>query len=90
MACWYSLNLGDAMLAGEALEQIKASFTSEHGSGPIRTGLYIRHESEGRLHCDVMVYFPPATATLAKRLQALPCAVPDEKSLGLLIGSGEA
>ncbi len=56
------------MLAGEKLDQIKQLFLSETAKAGNPTGmaLFIRHESEGRLHCEVKVYFPPTTANLAK------------------------
>lgn len=89
MESWHYLNLGDAMLAGEALETIKASFASEYADGrrANEAGLFVRHESEGRLHCEVVVYFPPAAASLARRLGAIPCAKPSTHDLGLLTGS---
>jgi hypothetical protein len=89
MESWHYLNLGDAMLAGEALEKIKASFAAEYadGRGANETGLFVRHESEGRLHCEVVVYFPPPAASLARRLGAIPCGQPSAPDLGLLTGS---
>ncbi len=87
MGSWYYCNLGDAMLAGEALEQIKNQFLSEtkHRSIPAGAALYIRHESEGRLHCEVKVYFPPEIAGLARVLGAVPCEQPDRNTLGVLL-----
>ena len=92
MERWHYLNLGDAMLAGAELERIKTSFVSEYrdGPGPDKIGLFVRHESEGLLHCEVVVYFPPATARLARRLGAIPCDRPARHDLGLLVGSVSA
>jgi len=89
MARWHYLNLGDATLAGAALGQIEASFASEYGDGggPDRVGLYVRHESEGRLHCEVVVYFPPPAFRLARQLGAIACDRPSGHDLGLLVGS---
>lgn len=86
---WYSCNLGDAMLADEALEQIKHQFLSESSKGhwPVGTVVYFRHESEGRLHCEVKVYFPPETASLARKLGAGRCERPSPESLGVLISA---
>ncbi len=80
------------MLAGEKLDQIKQLFLSETAKAGNPTGmaLFIRHESEGRLHCEVKVYFPPTTANLAKSVNAIPCAQPYRENLGLLIGTEES
>lgn len=71
------------MLAGESLEAIKDRFAAEYPQG--RAAVYMRHESEGRLHCEVIVYFPPETAALARHFGATPCSEPGPASLGILI-----
>ena len=38
------------------------------------------------LHCEVMVYFSPATMEVAKAFDAQPCAKPARAGLGLLAG----
>ncbi len=45
-----------------------------------------RPESEGRLHCEVIAYFSPAAADIAKAFDAEPCEKPARAGLGLLIG----
>lgn len=89
MSSWYSRNLGDAMLAGEALDQIKELFLSESKNGRYAPGtaVFMRHDSEGRLHCEVKVFFPPELAELAERVGTIPCEQPFHDSLGVLISS---
>ncbi len=89
---WYTCNLGDAMLAAELLEEIRSSFLS----GSNRSGvagdraIFVRHESEGRLHCEVKVYFSPAAVAVAETFAATACAKPSVQDLGLLAGSDTA
>lgn len=80
------------MLAGESLEHFKMLFQSEYASAnkPREMALFIRHESEGRLHCEVKVYFSPATITIAKTVGAIVCKKPSPLGLGLLAGSEES
>ena len=70
MAGWFAKNLGDAMLASEALDQIRASYASKYEGTDSRNSaaVFIRHESEGRLHCEVMAYFSPGAFRLAEAL----------------------
>jgi hypothetical protein len=92
MSDWFTKNLGDAMLAGEALDHVKALFLSayEKASSPNDMAMFVRHESEGRLHCEVIVYFSPSTSMVAKAVDAIPCNRPSVDSLGLLVGPEEA
>ncbi len=80
------------MLAGALAEQIKEFFLAEYGAdnSSEEQALFIRHESEGRLHCEVVVYFSPATVTIAKAVNASPCKKPFPDGLGLLAGSKES
>ena len=86
---WLTCNLGDAMLAGELLEQIRTYFlsctTADNAAQDMAA--FVRHESEGRLHCEVHVYFSPAAVEIAKAFGASPCAKPSSADLGLLAGS---
>lgn len=88
---WSMCNLGDAMLAGESLERIRTLFLSEYGRTgcPSGVGIFFRHESEGRLHCELKVYFSPTAADIAHRVGAVPCHTPCKNGLGLLAGSEE-
>ncbi len=92
MNCWFTSNLGDAMLAGEPLEHIKELFLAEYEAGNISKdhALFVRHESEGRLHCEVKVYFSPATVIVAKAVNATACNKPCPDGLSLLTGSEES
>ncbi len=61
MKQWFLKNLGDAMLAGDQQGRIKELLSpafSDAGS-PAEMAAFIRHESEGRLHCEVKIYLSP-------------------------------
>jgi hypothetical protein len=92
MNCWFTGNLGDAILAGESLAQIKELFLAEYqtNNNSNEQALFIRHESEGRLHCELKVYFSPATIIVAKTINATPCNKPCPNGLSLLAGSKES
>ncbi|MGB5250606.1 MAG: hypothetical protein WBO47_13340 [Gammaproteobacteria bacterium] len=89
---WYSKNLGDAMLAGTDLARIKELFESVHANAgyPKDMAAFIRHESHGGLHCQVMTYFSPAAGVIARKILAQPCQRPAAENLGLLVGSEAA
>ncbi|MGY8872562.1 MAG: hypothetical protein ACKVJE_19185 [Pseudomonadales bacterium] len=89
MSAWRVKNLGDAMLAGEVLEHIQALFLAayEKAGYPADMAIYIRHEAEGRLHCEVKLYFTPATHEVAEAVSARCCSLPSSEGLGLLVGS---
>ena len=78
------------MLAGESLAHIKELFLAEYAPNDnlIEQALFVRHESEGRLHCEVIVYFSPATVRVAKAVNAIPCNKPYRNGLGLLARLG--
>lgn len=87
MPDWFKLNLGDPLLADDVLEQIREQFQLEcqasvHGDD---MAVYFRHEQDRGLHCEVMVYFSPASAAVAKRFAAVPCGVPALQGLDLLV-----
>ncbi|MDN3519261.1 hypothetical protein QWY84_16725 [Aquisalimonas lutea] len=92
MSQWYCVNLGDALTAGIELDRIERAFAAAFGrrGEPGDMGLFVRHVSEGQLHCDVVVYFTPASADVAGRALADPCPPPSRHGLGLLQGSAEA
>ena len=92
MCSWRMKNLGDAMLAGDDLEDIQALFLRayEQAGSPEDMAIYVRHEAEGRLHCEVKLYFTPASSELAEAVGARCCPSPSVEGLGLLVGSDAA
>lgn len=91
MDTWFSKNLGDAMWATEQLAQIEKQFrlfeTTETTEG---NAIFVRHESEGRLHCEVVAYFSPAASDIAEKCEATPCIKPMRHGLSLLAGSEDS
>ena len=63
-------------------------FTS--ACSPPEMAVFTRPESEGRLYCEVIAYFSPAAAEVAKAFQAEPCGKPARVGLGLLAGDERA
>jgi len=80
------------MLAPDVLSEIEALFRSEYAKAghPYAMAMFLRHESEGRLHCDVLVYFSPAASAVARAVNAKPCARPTRDSLSLVVGTEES
>ena len=92
MTTWFTSNLGDAMLAGESLDHIKAIFLSAYqgASDSKEMAVFMRHESEGRLHCEVKIYFSPPAEDVAKAVGAIACNKPASEGLSLLAGTEES
>lgn len=92
MSPWFAKSLGDPLLAGEPLSRLEALFRAECGEAgdSPEMAIFIRQESEGRLHCEVRAYFSPASATVARAADADPCDRPSPKGLSLLAGTPEA
>jgi len=90
MTGWSVVNLGDAMLAQGALVDVQRHFDRVYQAAgcPPDMALFMRHVSEGRLHCELLVYFSPAAAAVAVELGAEPCAPPAPEGLDLLAGTG--
>ena len=88
MNSWHSLDLGDAMMAHQSLEQIREAFENFISTNGASQGLAIftRNDSEGRLHCEVTAYFSPAASELAKTFEAEMCEKPVRDNLDLLAG----
>ena len=86
---WYSKELGDGIMADEPMDEIKALFQPLFTSAgqPIEMAVFTRLESEGRLHCEVLAYFSPAAAKVARLVEAEPCEKPSRAGLGLLAGN---
>ena len=84
---WWSLELGDGVLALEACHHIKERFDSLYAAGPRSLSLAVfTAQVEADLHCRVLAYFPPDCAQLALQLDAAPCTRPARAGLELLIG----
>ena len=92
MRDWFHRNLGDAMVAFEPLARIEALYRAAHDAGrsPDDVAVFIRFESEGRLHCEVEAYFSPAAAAIAREMEASPCERPATGGLSLHVGATDA
>ena len=88
MRSWYSLSLGDGMMASTPSLEIQETFLhSFTASGsPLHMAIFTRAESEGRLHCEVIAYFSPGAQEVANAFDAEPCEKPARAGLGLLAG----
>ncbi|MBI1424791.1 MAG: hypothetical protein GC149_15200 [Gammaproteobacteria bacterium] len=92
MQQWFRKNLGDPLLAEPVLDHLHALFTAEYEQRhqPMDMALFIRHESVTHLHCETVIFFSPAAATVATAVGASPCARPVRSDLGLFAGSEQA
>ena len=85
---WYSVSLGDGITAATPSAEIEERFRSVFAAAgkPSDMAVFTRPESEGRLYCEIIAYFSPAAAGLAKEFEARPCAKPARAGLNLLAG----
>jgi hypothetical protein len=92
MKNWFLKNLGDAMLAFDQQEHIRELVLSVEKltARPGEVAAFIRHESEGRLHCEVKVYLSPMSTEVARAVNAQPCKKPQPDDLSLLAGTAES
>ena len=60
MDSWFSLSLGDGMMAGSPSAEIEDAFAQAFAQAgePAAMAVFTRPESEGRLYCEVIAYFP--------------------------------
>ena len=88
MTTWYSLNLGDGIMAPMPSQEIRELFqrVCTAAGDPLEMAVFTRAESEGRLHCEVIAYFSPAAVDVATAFEAVPCGKPERTGLGLLAG----
>ena len=89
---WYSLSLGDGIMAGMPSVEIEEAFQQAFTAAgkPLEMAVFTRAESEGRLHCEVIAYFSPAARDVAEEFDAEPCEKPARPGLGLLAGDERA
>jgi hypothetical protein len=92
MNSWYSLSLGDGIMASMPAAQIEEAFLQSFVAAgrPTEMAVFTRPESEGRLHCEVIAYFSPAAREVAKVFDAKPCGRPARAGLGLMAGDERA
>jgi hypothetical protein len=92
MTTWYSLSLGDGMMAGSPSAEIEEEFGQAFAKAgePAAMAVFTRPESEGRLYCEVIAYFSPAAKEIATAFDAEPCEKPARAGLALLAGTTEA
>lgn len=88
MQTWFSQQLGDGVWAYAPKDQIREQFAPLFAAAgqPVDMAVFTRHELEGRLQCEVVAYFSPASAALAQALGAQPCNKPTHNDLDLLAG----
>ena len=85
---WRALVLGDAQtsfLDCRDIAETGEEFFNVAGRPP-ELAVFARNDSDGRLHCEVTVYFSPAAHELGKRYQAKTCTPPAADGLDLLAG----
>ncbi len=92
MQDWFLVNLGDAMLASEQQNRIMDLLLAAYAQAgsPDEMAAFTRHESEGRLHCEVKIYFSPMSAPVAREVNARACEKPSPTGLSLLAGSEQS
>lgn len=88
MNSWYSLSLGDGVMAGGSSAEVEERFLQlfTAAGDPPEMAVFTRPESENRLYCEIMAYFSPAAVDAARALGGRPCAKPERAGLRLLAG----
>jgi hypothetical protein len=88
MRTWFSKQLGDGVLAYAPKDQIQDMFPALFGAvgRPADMAVFKRHELEGHLQCEVVAYFSPAVAVIARQLDGQACEQPSRAELHLLAG----
>jgi len=88
MDTWYSVSLGDGIMAVTPCAEIEQLFLQLFTAAgkPADMAVFTRPESEGRLHCEVIAYFSPTAVDVAEAFDAGPCEKPARAGLGLLAG----
>ncbi len=88
MDSWYALELGEATMAMEELDVLQSQFLARYEAKdrPVEMAMFVRHVSEGRLHCEVIAYFSPMAGDFAMSVGARICGRPARMGLGLFAG----
>lgn len=90
MNTWYTKDLGDAIYGGDGVLHETLLPRFQHiflGAGePADMAVFTRLESEGRMHCALVVYFSPAAHEAARVMDAAPCEKPARPGLDLFAG----
>jgi hypothetical protein len=90
MNTWFSKSLGDAIYGGDGVlakvhGDVEQMFA--RAGDPPNMAVFTRLESEGRLHCELVVYFSPAAHEAADMFGADPCEKPVRAGLDLFAGN---
>lgn len=88
VSSWFKVDLGDAMLAVEALSDLKVRLSDIYiaaGRPGTMLALY-RHESEG-LHCSIVVYLTDELQRAAVLEDAPRCSIPPLSDSAFLAGN---
>lgn len=88
MDSWFTLALGDGIIATVPLGRIEEEFVTRYSAAGTHSNaaVFVRYASEGSLHCEVSAFFSPAAADLAQAFDAEPCTKPARHGLQLLAG----
>lgn len=92
MSGWLRANLGDALTAEAELHAIEEAFANIFLQSKHRpdAAVFIRHENDGGVHCNIIAYFSPSVAELGRQFNANECIRPSSDGLSLLVGSPRA
>lgn len=87
---WHRVSLGDGLSAPIYADEIRHSFQPlfEQAGCPADMAVFTRSE-QGAVHCEVIAYFSPAAAQVARAFSARVCDPPGRQGLDLLAGSSD-
>lgn len=86
---WFVKSMGDGLVADAPLSAVEASFLTHYGEPqdcPPQCALWKRHDTDGRLHCEVLLFFSPGAEELALSVGAHRCHKPKRAELSLVAG----
>lgn len=87
MTQWYSINMGDALLAQPRLSELEHHLTELYEQADERAHLAAcyRHENHG-MHCHLVVFITAGFQALARLEGATRCNPPDPADISFLAG----